>query len=422
MSTLDLSRRAMRGEDDAMARLIRSLADDLYECRPSDLERTRAELERTFQEFSSENAHWKRELKALWELTHVFLSKVPLSLQPSLELPADSVETAILNLIESDEALTLDEICEFSSLEEGAVQEALNTLERLGLVIPLFGEARRLTRDGREVKRWICSRDAAGKARKETDAPALPRPARSKTKHLSAIGAGDSVEASRRLVSGFDKNLRAKLRLANVHLRETVGEEEARQQESVYKRSLLRIAGSDLQVLRQKEVRELEGKVLPGTEIWVIGVTSPNGGDFFDIVADNIIHSDIQYFYVCSEQSFKRLWDRLAEKCGEDHLRRRLACIMNAPELLHLDTARIHILPDEKMRLMRVCWLGLDKPETFYLAASTPTAFPYLETLRSYRRAVRNLIAKDPTGLPVLDFQKLETKVRSRRPKARARV
>jgi hypothetical protein len=92
---------------------------------------------------------------------------------------------------------------------------------------------------------------------------------------------------------------------------------------------------------------------------------------------------------------------------------------MNAPELLHLDTARVHVLPDEKIRLMRVCWLGLEKPETFYLAVSTPTAFPYLEILKSYREAVRKLIAKDPTGLPVLDFHKLETKVRSSRPKDR---
>ncbi len=419
MSTLELSRQAIRGEADAMAQLIRSLADDLYECRSSDLERTHSELERTLRE-SSDNTHRRRELKALWELTHVFLSKVPVSLQPCLELPSDSAEKAILHLIQSDEALTLEEICQFSSLEEGAVQEALGKLQAMGLVVPLVGDARQLTRDGREVKRWICSRDAAGKTRKlEADGPPeLPAPARPRDKVKRATSAMETIDAARRLVSAFDKNLRAKLRLASVHLRQTVNEAEALHREAAHKQSLLRIAGSELRVLRQDEVQELERKVPRDTEIWVIGVMPPNGEAFFDVVAGNIMRDRGQYFYVCPEADFRDLWGRLAKKCEDkDRIRRRLACITNAPELLRLDTARIHVFPDGKIQLMRVYWLGIEKSEPFYLMGSTLTDFPYLQVLRSYRQAARDRIQS--SGLPAVDFQQLEPKARRARSSAR---
>jgi hypothetical protein len=414
MSAMDSSRQAMRGDDDALARLIRNLADDLYECRPSDLLRTRAELERRLQASPTDGIDRSRELKALWELTHVFLSKIPLALQTCLDLGSESVESTILSLIESDDALTLDEISVLSDLDEDAVRDGLRNLERLGLIAPLVGEALRLTRDGREVKRWFASRDAAGKSR--TGVAGEPTPAATaepKDASKASIEAVHALEAARRLVASFDTTLRAKLRQAEVRSRRSMNDRRARQQDFIHKQSLLRIAGSELQVLKREEVRQLEGKVARGTEVWVIGVTPPNGEAFFDVVASNLIHSQVRYFYVCPEPNFRELWTRLAEKCGEEQLRHKVTCIMNAPELMRLDTARIHVHPDGKIRLMRACALGSDKSESVYLVIPTPTAFPYVDTLRSYRRASSNLVAKDPAGRPVLDFQRLEMEVRS---------
>ncbi len=347
----------MQGDSDAMSRLIRSLADDLYGCRPAQLQGARDDLERALQEYS-DRAPARYEIEILWELTHVFLSKIPLSLWEFTRLGSTSVESAILNRFESDDALEPAELCDLLDLGERAVKRAVDGLEKLGLLARLPGDALRLTRDGREVKRWMQGQRSAARVGGSTE----PAPG----------GASDLVGS----------------------------------------RSLLQLAGDDLQVLRPAEARELEAKVALDTEIWVLGIAVPNGGAFFATVAENL-RRGVQYYYLCPRAEFRALWSKLARSFSEERLRGQLACIVNAPALLRLNTARVHVLPDErKLRSLRVCWLGSDRPEPFYLAVSTPASLdPNGPLLDSYRRAARRLIAS--SGDPEIDYARLEEEVRS---------
>ncbi len=330
MNILELSRQAMRGDADAMCRLIRSLADDFYACRPAGLERARADLERALHEYS-EQTPARKEIEILWELTHVFLSRIPASLGEFTRLASDATENALLNLMPSHEALRAHEICARLALDESSVQRALHGLEQLGLVASLPGDACALTRDGRQVKRWVTGQ---------------------------RIVARDAEEPA----------------ACEVHR--------------------LR-ADDDLRLLDSREACALEAKVEPGAEIWVVGSTTPSLAAFFATVRDNLRRGVQYFYMspvtefatlwskLVASLGADQLRGRLVCIAHAPALLR-----LNSARIHVLPSAG-------SIRSLRVCWRAGDTPEPFHQAISTPTALdPTAPLLQSYARAARQLVAR----------------------------